>query len=136
MEELTVALDATEEYAKLVSAAFNMAMRCIMDSNCYELTRGEIAGDLLFFIPAGRDHDIHIRCTHQEVLAISIWTTWQLQMGCSITINLENPNKIRISINGKKLKDVSWLNPKPAIRHCCQLVQDLNLPEPQAKPIE
>jgi hypothetical protein len=132
MEELAEVLNCGDDYSERVVAAFNRAMRCIMDATCYELTPTEFNKQLHFTIPAGRDHDIIVTCTHEELLSVKIATTWQLQMGCELPIDVEKPNKVKVTINEKKLMDVRWLNPGPAIRHCRQLVQDLNLPSPQA----
>ena len=130
MQELASHFRDDINYAESVVEAFRDGLSHIMQANCYQLIPVEYQG-FNFSIPSDVNHRIMIKCNYElQLTSIDIWALGKnLQIGHTLRLILTNDGQRPvIQIDELKLIDYRWFNPRPVIRHCQQLIDDLDLP--------
>lgn len=130
MEELAKLFNNDINYAGTVVESFRNGMSLIMKSNCYQLTPVEYEG-FNFSIPSNSDFRIFVKCDYElQLTSIDIWAIAKnLQVGHTFSLQLSpESQKVVVAVDKHQMEDYSWFNPQPVIRHCRQLIEDLDLP--------
>lgn len=119
-------------------ASLRRAFSLIMKTNCYELTPVEFDGKYHFIIQSEMDHQISVLCYRNGLHSISIsghtgYSNRSVMLEVKFR-SLYSP-AADYEINGVKLLDWTIINPRPMIRHCLKLVEDLHLSDLKGDPV-